>query len=206
MSSEEAVVEVFALGLDYLLVHCLFVLNLRLCFSELNVSCLHVGKLWLVKFIPEFKLIFEDRKVRSALLHGWDVFFGNLWLYFWGEYWLLLCFLYRWQVLVPCLLNPKFTRKCRLLCLKVPKCLLLQRRSYWHLLITEYNFWPFWLVHFPLLLNLRWRILWKFSLLLRRSVVLELLIHFSNLHLQLLKLRIDSQHRVKNWFVQIHVD
>ena len=70
MSSEEAVVEVFALGLDYLLVYCLFVLNLRLCFSELNVCCLHVGKLWLVEFIPEFKLIFEDRKVRPALLHG----------------------------------------------------------------------------------------------------------------------------------------
>ena len=70
MSSKEAIVEVFALGLDYLLVYGLFVLNLRLCFSKFNVSCLHVGKLWLVKFIPEFKLIFEDRKVRSALLHG----------------------------------------------------------------------------------------------------------------------------------------
>ena len=82
MSSEEAVVEVFALGLDYLLVHGLFVLNLRLSFSELNVSCLHVGKLWLVKFVPEFEFIFEDRKVGSALLHGRDVFFGDLRLYF----------------------------------------------------------------------------------------------------------------------------
>ena len=206
MSSEEAVVEVFALGLDYLLVYGLFVLNLRLCFSELNVSCLHVRKLWLVKFIPEFKLIFEDRKVRPALLHGWDVFFGNLGLYFWSKNWLLLCFLYRWQVLVPCLLTPNFTWKCWKLWLIVPKSLLLQCRSYWHLLITEYNFWTFWLVHFSLFLNLRGWILWSFGLLLRWSVILKLLIHFSNLHLQLLKLRINSQHRVKNWFVQIHVD
>ena len=178
MSSEEAIVEVFALGLDYLLVHCLFVLNLRLCFSELNVSCLHVGKLWLVKFIPEFKLIFEDRKVRSALLHGWDVFFGNLWLYFWSEYWLLLCFLYRWQILVPWLLTPKFTWKRRLLCLKVSKSLLLQWCSYMHLLVTEYNLCSFRLVHFPLFLNLRGWILWNFALLLRWSVILELLVHF----------------------------
>ena len=206
MSSEEAVVEVFALGLDYLLVHGLFVLNLRLSFSELNVSCLHVGKLWLVKFVPEFEFIFEDRKVGSALLHGRDVFFGDLRLYFWSEHWLLLSFLYRWQVLVSWLLNPKFTWKCWLLCLKVPKSLLLQCRSYWHLLITEYNFRSLWQVHFPLFLNLRGWILWSFGLLLRWSVILKLLIHFSDFHLQLLKLRINCQHWVKNWFVQIHVD
>ena len=201
MSSEEAVVEVFALGLDYLLVHCLFVLNLRLCLSELNVSCLHVGKLRFVKFIPEFKLIFEDGKVGSALLHGWDVFFSNLRFYFWSEYWLLPSFLYGWQVLVPCLLTLKFTWKCWLLRLKVSKSLLLQWCSYWHLLVTEYNLCSLRLVHFPLFLNLRGWILWNFALLLRWSVILELLVHLCNFHLQLLQLRINCQHWVKNWFV-----
>ena len=79
----------------------------------------------------------------------------------------------------------------------------------WGLLITEHDLWtlhlsPFEVVHFSFLLYLwRW-VLGGAGLWLWRLVVLELLVHLGDLHLQFLQLGIDGQDRVENRFVQIH--
>ena len=66
--SEKAVVEVFALSPQYLLVHGFLVANLRLGFAKLNVCCGQVGVLRFIEFVSVFKLFFENCQIWPAHL------------------------------------------------------------------------------------------------------------------------------------------